>query len=70
MPFPHPVGRKEVGFQGVAEFLLRFAVDAELVDVCPEIEQTDEIGIGVNEAAVLLVGGFLLLQRPFARILD
>jgi hypothetical protein len=56
-PFPHPVGGEEIRLQGLAELALGLAVDIELVDVAPEIEQGDEVGVLVDEALVFLVGG-------------
>jgi hypothetical protein len=68
-PFPHPVGGKEIRLQGLAELALGFAVDVELIDVAPEIEQGDEVGVLVDEALVFLVGGLLALQGAVAGVL-
>ena len=39
------------------------------VEVVPELEQRDEIRIGIGETRMFLVGCGLMFQRPFARVL-
>ncbi len=69
-PFPHPPVREKMVPAELAERGFRFRGCAAAVAASPDIEEGREVGSGVLEPGVRLIGLRLLVRRSLPRILD
>ena len=69
LPLAHAQIVKKIDPALAAELIRRQSL-LLLAEVVPQIDEGEEIGLFIVEAAVLLIGGLLFVHRPLARVLN
>ena len=68
-PLPHPRERQEVRRAEFPQLAEGHPLELVVIDF-PDGQQRQEVRVGMREPFVRVVGLFLLIHRPFARVLD
>ena len=69
-PFAHAIKRQKVLHAKLPHLALRSQFLKRIVIRLPDIQQRDKIRLPIHKPLVLLVRGFLMPERPHARVLN